>query len=420
MPLSDAQCRKAKAADKPIKLADDRGLYLYVAPSGLRSWRLKYRHAGKEKKLTFGAYPEVSLAEARERRDEARRIIRDGRDPGAERRARAEAEAPNPAHLFEAVARDWHARNRRLWSPRHAGDVLHSLERDAFPTLGHLPVRIITTPKVLEAVQAVEARPAIETARRARQRISAVFAYAIAQGLCDHDPAHVVKGALQPLRKGRQPAIVDLDEARVMLAKAEGEAAHPLTRLALRLLALTAVRPGELRGMRWDEIEGVDWATGAAVEPLWRIPAARMKGKLDRKEEVGGDHLVPLAPAAVDVLLTVRQLSGRGPLPFPNARRSHVPMSENALGYLLNRAGYHQRHVPHGFRALFSTVMNGRYRADGHVIELMLAHVPKDKVRAAYDRAAHMERRRELAEIWAGLILEGRPDAEVMLDGPRR
>ncbi|WCT75007.1 integrase arm-type DNA-binding domain-containing protein [Sphingomonas naphthae] len=420
--LSDTQCRRAKAIDKPVKLSDEKGLYLFVTPAGGRIWRLKYRFAGKEKKLVFGPYPEVSLAEARDLRDEARRLLRDHHDPAVTKKAALVTSRADNANTFELIATQWHALNKGMWATRHAEDVIHSLKRDVFPAIGALPIRDIKTPKVLELLRAIEARPAIETAKRVRQRISAVFVYAIGEGIADDDPAAVVKSALKPLHRGKQPAITDLVKARKVLADAEAEDAHPVTKLALRLLALTAVRPGELRGARWDEIEGIDWSDPAAqpVEPLWRIPAARMKGRLTRKEEVGGDHLVPLSRQAIDVLRTAYSLSGRGPLPFPNARHSHRPMSENAIGYLLNRAGYHHRHVPHGWRATFSTIMNERFKADHDIIELMLAHVAQNKVKAAYDRAAHLDRRRELAQLWADLIADGlRPAAEVII-GPRR
>ena len=209
------------------------------------------------------------------------------------------------------------------------------------------------------------------------------------------------------MAKGRQPAVTELAEARAVLARAEAQPAHPLTRLALRLLALTAVRPGEIRGAAWAEFEGLDGA-----EPLWRVPAERMKARRE--------HLVPLARQAVAALEAARPLSGRGPLVFPSARHAHRPMSENAIGYLLNRAGYHHRHVPHGWRATFATVMNERHRHDRQVIDLMLAHAPRDKTEGAYNRAAHLARRRELAQAWADLLLEGAPKAAELVGARRR
>jgi integrase len=407
MALTDVRIRAAKPAAKAYRLVDAGGLHLFVTPQGGKLWRLRYKAAGREKLLSFGPYPEVTLAAAREARDAAREELRNGQDPALAKRHRRAVAATDAANTFEAIAREWHAIQRPGWTPTHAADVLTSLERDVFPSLGALPVREITPPLVLPVLRAIEARPAVETARRVRQRMSAVFVYAIATGRGEADPAAIVRGAMAPLAKGRQPALTDLEEAREVLRRAEAVPAHPVTRLALRLLALTAARPGEVRGAAWSEFEGLD-----GPEPLWRVPAARMKMRRD--------HLVPLSRQAAEAVEAVRAFTGRGPLPFPNARHAHRPMSENAIGYLLNRAGYHQRHVPHGWRATFSTVMNERNPGDRHVIDLMLAHAPKDKVEGAYNRAAHLARRRELAQRWADLLMEGMPTAREISLGARR
>ena len=404
--LTDAAARAAKPKERAYKLTDGGGLHLFVTPAGGKLWRLRYGFGGKEKLLSFGPYPEVGLAQAREARGAAKALLRTGRDPMLEKKARRAA-AHDAAGTFEAIARDWHARQAPTWTERHAADVLESLERDVFPSLGALPIGNITPPMVLATLRPIEARPAAETARRVRQRMSAVFVYAIASGLGEADPAAIVKGAMAPVAKGRQPAITELPAAREVLARVEATPAHPVTKLANRLLALTVVRPGEIRSVRWCEFEDLD---GPA--PLWRVPAERMKA--------GREHLVPLAGHAVQVLRAAQGLTGRGPLVFPNARHAHRPMSENAIGYLLNRAGYHGRHVPHGWRATFSTVMNERHRADRQVIDLMLAHAPDDKTEAAYNRALHLERRRELAQIWADMLLDGAAPASVLVDGPRR
>jgi integrase len=213
--------------------------------------------------------------------------------------------------------------------------------------------------------------------------------------------------------KGRQPAITDLDAAREMLAKAEAEKAHPTTKLALRILALTVVRPGTLITTPWSEWTDME-------DGIWRIPAARMKLRLQHKDDDARDHWVPLSRQGLEAIESLRTLTGRGPIALPNTRHAHKPMSENAMGYLLNRAGYHHRHVPHGWRATFSSVMNERFPADKPIIDLMLAHVPKDKVEGAYNRALHLDRRRELAQAWADLILDGSRPAADLLIGPRK
>ena len=419
--LTDIEVRRAKADGRPLKLADSGGLFLHIATSGHKSWRFKYRFAGKEKLLTIGPYPAVSLADARDRRDEAKRELRSHRDPSIEKKKRAAIAHLAADNNFEKVARAWFETNKSRWSPVHAGDVIGSLERDVFPTLGALPVSEIDEPMVLNVLQAIERRPAIETAKRVRQRMSAVFVYAIAKGIGNGDPAAVVKGALKPLpRKRNQRALIRIDEARQTLIDAEAEKASPVTKLALRLLALTAVRPGVVRGAAWDEFEGLD-----GDHPLWRIPAQRMKLRLENKHDESFEHLVPLSRQAVEVVEAVRRLTGHCPLLFPNSRNAHKPMSENAIGYLLNRAGYHQRHVPHGWRSSFSTVMNELAEREGRpgdraVIDLMLAHVPENKVEGAYNRAAYMPRRREIAQAWADLLLEGMQPASALLEGARR
>ena len=421
MALTDIQARSAKPKEKPYKLSDSHGLYLYVGTSGLRSWRMKFRAGGKEKLLTFGPYPEVKLAEAREKRDAARALLRDGRDPSIERKVATAAGAIDAENTFKTVATAWHNLHKTKWTDTHADDVIGSLTRDIFPAIGSFPIRAITPVMVLDALRAVEQRPAIETARRLRQRMSGVFVYGIASGICDNDPAAIVRSALKPLpTKGRQPALEDLGEARAFLTAVERTTASPVTKLASRLLALTAVRPGVLRRAEWSEFEALD-----TDQPLWRIPAAKMKLTAARKADVREEFVVQLAPAAVEILTTVRNLTGRSKYAFPSSRSFHAPMSENAIGYFYNRAGFQGRHVPHGWRATFSTIMNERAEREGTasdraVIDLMLAHVPKNKTEGAYNRASFMPRRREIALLWADMLVQGGRSAADLLIGPRR
>lgn len=421
MALTDIQARSAKPKDKPYKLTDSHGLYLYVGTSGLRSWRMKYRSGGKEKLLTFGPYPEVKLVEAREKRDAARALLRDGLDPSVEKKVAAAAGAVDAENTFKTVTTAWHNLHKAKWTDTHANDVIDSLTRDIFPALGSLPIRSITPAMVLDALRAVEQRPAIETARRLRQRMSGVFVYGIASGICDNDPAAIVRSAMKPLpAKGRQPALTSIDDAHSLLAAAEAATASPVTKIASRLLALTTVRPGVLRQAEWTEFEDLD---GKA--PIWRIPAAKMKLTAARKADIREEFVVPLAPAAVEAIKAIKPLTGRSRYLFPSNRSFFNVMSENAIGYLYNRAGYQGRHVPHGWRATFSTIMNELAEreergSDRAVIDLMLAHVPKNKVEGAYNRANFMARRRELAELWAHLLLLGSQPAAQLLEGPRR
>jgi len=416
--LNDAKLRGAKPRDKAYKLTDSHRLYLLVKPNGGKLWRWNYSYDGKQKSMNFGVYPLVSLIDARAKRDEAHAVLSEGCDPSVAKKLKVEANLEAGRQTFEKIARKWHENAKSQWAKIHAADIIRSLERDIFPSIGDIPLVQLTPPLILAALREVEARGSIETAKRIRQRISAVFVYAIAEGITKDDPAEKLGGALKPLRKGRQPAITDLVPLRKMIIAAEEDFARPITRLALRFLALTAVRPSELRGARWDEFEDLN-----GKEPLWGIPPARMKGDLDRKEEVDGDHLVPLTPQAVAVLKALWPLTGDGPLLFPSNRHTHRPMSENAIGYLLNRAGYHGHHVPHGFRAAFSTIMNEWAEREGKdhdrkVIDLMLAHVPKEKVEGAYNRAAYMPRRRELARVWADMLSEGLPDPDTLIALP--
>lgn len=431
--LTDKEVKNAAPRDKAYKMADSGGLYLYVATTGLKSWRMKFRMHGKEKLLTFGPYPEVKLTEARDKRDAARRKIREHVDPsGARKRAQEEKEQQKAEEAklvtFEAAARRWHELQTPRWAPIHANDVITSLERDVFPSLGKRPLAAIDAPAVLKTLREVEGRGSIETAKRLRQRISSVYAYAISEGIVGADPAAVVGKALKPLpKKGKQPAITEPDAAREVLLAAEASGASPVTKLASRLLALTQARPGMVRSAEWTEFEGIDW-TGdqfGPFLPVWRIPAQRMKLVMDLKEEEGFEHVVPLCWQAVDALRAVHRLTGRNRLVFPGQRHSHRPLSENAIGYLYNRVGFFGRHVPHGWRSSFSTTMNAialkRGRdGDPAVVELMLAHVPENKVKAAYDRAGHMERRRELGQEWADLLMKGMRPADDLLEGPRR
>lgn len=411
--LTDAKLRVAKGQAKAYKLSDGQQLYLHVTPAGGRHWRMNYQlrggNGGKglQKTLTIGSYPAISLKDARAARDRAKEMLAKGLEPKpVDLFSRAEPEA-DTRPTFEEVGRAWHRLQAKQWSKVHAGDVLASLEADVFPGIGAIPIADIKAPAVWSLLQCIVDRGAVETAHRTRQRMSAIFVYGIAVlGLVDSDPAASLGIALpKKPRAKKQPAITALGGVRQMLIDCEAERCRASTKFALRLLALTAVRPGELHGARWSEFEGLDGA-----EPLWRIPAARMKGDRERKAEVEGDHLVPLSPHAVAVLRAQFRLTGEVDLVFTSDRHIHRPMSANTLRALLIRAGYYQRHVPHGFRAAFSTILNERAKAenrygDREVIDLMLAHVPANKVEGAYNRAAYMDRRRELACEWGDMLV---------------
>jgi integrase len=416
--LSDTKVRGAKGTGKAYKLSDGEQLYLHVSAVGGRVWRMNYQFGrnaqGKpaQKTLTIGPYPAISLKDARDARDLAKSMLAKGIEPRpGDLFERGAGHDTRPT--FKGVAMAWHKLQMRRWSKVHAKDVLDCLEKLVFPAIGDLAIEDIQSPEVLRLLQKIVEGGAIETAHRTRQRISAIFVYGIATNQTVRDPAASLAIALPRKPKAKpQPAITDLPALRQMLVDCEAERCRAHTKLALRLLALTAVRPNEIHGARWDEFEDLD-----GEEPLWRIPAHRMKGDVDRKAEEDGDHLVPLAPQAVAVLKAMMPLTGDLELIFPSDRHVHRPMSENTLRALLIRARYYQRHVPHGFRSAFSTIMNEKveraWREAGHataspdraIIDLMLAHVPANRVEGAYNRAAYMPRRRELAQEWADILL---------------
>lgn len=270
--LTDTAIRKAKAADKGYKLTDDGGLHLFVSPAGGKSWRYRYEFAGKEKLLTLGQYPVMGLADARAARDEAHNLVKAGRDPAVAKRHQQIVAAVQSGETFEVLGRDWHKVNLPRWSAIHGGDILESLERDVFPIIGALPIREVSVPLVLAVVRAVEARGSMETARRIRQRMEAVFDFAIAEGKAVDNPAMIVTGAMAPMQRGRHPAITELTAAREILQRVEAQSGHPLTKLAHRLLALTAVRPGIVINLPWAELP--------RGETVWTVPAARMPSSL--------------------------------------------------------------------------------------------------------------------------------------------
>lgn len=433
--LTEKAVLAAAPRDKAYKVPDAGGLFLYVTPSGTRVWRYKFRKGGKEKLLVIGRHPDVSLKAARLARDEAKRALAQGRDPTLEARRVKLVGQGRAEETFEKWAREWHAQQEPRWKSVHAADVMESMERDLFPVLGAYPVTDIDEPLLLSALRKVEARGAIETARRLRQRAERVFKYARAAGAGNANPAVDVREAMAALpKKRRWPAVTDLERLRRLVRDVDAAGASPVTRLASRFLGLTAQRPGMVIRMPWSEVEGVDWDRPDAHCPaaVWHVPSERMKLEFDLRDDDEWDHYVPLPPDAVAVLRAVRTLTGGGPLVFPSARDVHDPMSANAIGYLYNRIGYKGVHVPHGWRSAFSTVMNGlveraqpgadRLLIDRLIIDLMLAHVPKgmSETEFRYNRNRYPERRRELADWWADLLMRDLPPAASLLEGRRR
>lgn len=388
MALSPTAVRNAKPGGKS-RLFDAHGLYLQVAPSGGRLWRLKYRFEGKEKLLALGAYPDVSLAAARVRCADARKLLAGGTDPGAQRKADKREAAMADAGTFAAVAREWTGKQHR-WTKEHADAVRRRLEVDLFPDLGALPINTITPPVLLACIRKVEHRGAHYLAHRVLALAGQVFRYAVASGRCERDPTGDLRGALPPA-KGRNQAAIRPDELPDLLRAIDGyeNIGDRQTSLALRLLCLTFVRTGELINATWDEFRDLN---GEA--PTWEIPAARMKMRQA--------HVVPLAPQAVALLAELRTIGGDSRYILPG-RNPDKPISNNTLLFALYRLGYKGRMTGHGFRAVASTALNeAGYRPD--VIEAQLAHQDADAVRRAYNRAAYLPERRAMMHQWASMV----------------
>jgi integrase len=417
--LTNAAVKAAQPGARPYKLFDAGGLHLLVRSSGSKTFRMKFRRKGKEQLLTFGQWPELGLTEARARRDQIRDQLRRGVDIKANSlRSRI---ANDQIHTFEQLARAWHERRQPRWSAEHAADVIASLERDVFPAIGGADPRAIAAQDVLAILTQIESRGCIETARRLRERISGVFRFGIPLQICNSDPAALISDELSPRPvQVPQPALTDLTEVVKLIHRVDALDAPIVTKLASRILALTAVRLGALRGARWDELEGIpghgapnrgenaspqcNYASDGSNLALWRIPPARMKLTKVRKGDPAAEHVIPLSRQAVVALQELHKLTGGGELLFPGRRRGR-PIGEGAIGDLYELAGYAGRHVPHGWRASFSTILNERCPADRGLIDQALAHVAhKGRVEAAYNRSQQLERMADLFQRWADLL----------------
>ncbi len=386
--LSDAKARNAKPKAKPYKLADGEGLFLLVLPSGGKYWRLKYFFAGKEKLLALGVYPEISLADARERRAQARKVLAAGNDPGEAKKEAKRLTNLSNANTFEVVARDWFEKRQHEWAASSTRTKRIYLEKYILPKIGQRPIADISARELLDFVRVIEERGTLDTARRVMQMCGQIFMYAIATGTVERNPVPDLRGALKtPVVKHH--SFLQANELPQFLKCVEGYDGSVQTKLALRLLLLTFVRTNELRGAQWSE---VDWNKSE-----WRVPAERMKMK-----EL---HIVPLSTQAVAVLRELEKLSGRVQFVFPNQHNPATFMSENTMLYALYRMGYHSRATGHGFRSTASTILNEHeFRAD--VIERQLAHGERDRVRAAYNHAQYLSERRKMMQWWADYLDE--------------
>lgn len=401
MPLTEVFIRAQKPAEKAIKHFDGGGLFLEVTPKGGRYWRLKYRFGGKEKLLALGVYPEVSLKDARAKRDDAKRQIATGIDPGDVKKAQKTSLLEGGDNSFEAIAREWFSRNEDGWAVTHSSKILQRLEKDVFPQIGAKPIGLIAAPMILAVARKIEARGAKDTAHRAIQNIGQVMRYAVATGRAERDPTGDLRGALPPVRHKHFAALVDPKLVGELLRAFDAFEGTVVVKAALQLAPLVFVRPGELRKAKWAD---VDLDAGA-----WAFNASKA-----RKGETI-EHLVPLSTQAVEVLTELRQHTGNRECVFPG-RDPRKPMSEAAVNAALRRLGYDTKTeiTGHGFRAMARTILAEQLGEDPHVIEQQLAHRVPDALGRAYNRTKYVEQRRAMMQRWSNYLDTLKAGAEVI------
>lgn len=381
--LTEAAVKAAKPREKPYKLFDERGLYLLVTPERSRLWRFKYKFERREKLLALGTYPDVGLKDARKRRDDARRVIADGVDPSAQRRAAKAAQGDT----FKAIAQEWLGKQKTLKDVTIKRDQ-DRLDSFVYPYLGERPIGNITAPDLLAVLRRIESKGIHETAHRTRALCGRIFRYAVATGRAERDVSADLRGALTTVVTEHHSAIIDPQRVGELLRAIDGYTGQPETAAALRLAPLVFLRPGELRAAQWTEIdlEGAEW----------RVPGERMK--------MGEAHVVPLATQAVKILREIQPLTGAGKFVFPGLRSPSRPISENTINGALRRLGYSKdEQTGHGFRTIASTLLNEQgWNPD--LIELQLAHAERNQVRAAYNKAQRLPERRKMMQAWADYL----------------
>lgn len=394
MPLTNTQIKNLKPAEKPKKIYDGSGLYLEVTPAGGKLFKYKYRFNGKEKTLSLGKYPDVSLSDARDKHQEARKQLAAGFDPSGVK----QAEKYKQSSMFGDVALEWWESQKEKWTPAHAQSIWRRLETNALPWLKNKSITEITTAELLRVLRQVESRNALDTTKRIANYFSNIFIYAVACGYCENNPAAGLTKALKIAPKKSYPAITEPDQIGELLRAIDSFQGSFTVKQALRLAPLVFVRPGELRRAEWEEID-LDAA-------LWTIPAEKMKMKRN--------HLVPLSKQAVEILQEIEPLTGAGKYVFPSIRTKARPMSENTLNVVLRRLGYSKDEmVTHGFRTMASTRLH-EMGWKSEVVEFQLAHADKNKVRGTYNRAEYLEERKRMMQAWADYLDSLKSGAEVI------
>jgi integrase len=401
--LTATAVKNAKPAHKPKKLFDERGLYLLVNPNGSRWWRFKYRFNGKEKLLSLGVYPDVSLSEAREQRDQARKQVAAGIDPGADRKARKASGREREANSFKAVAEEWFEKFGATWADSYREKVKSRFRRDIYPGIGSRPIADLKPTELLQVIRRIEARGRLETARRALSECSQVFRYAVSTGRVESDPTRDLKGSFAVPTVRHMPAITDPRKVGALMRAIEAYEGQPASKAALRLAPLVFVRPGELRKAEWAEFD-LEQAT-------WTIPAARMKTRRKNLQ----DHVVPLSKQVVAILRELHGFTGHSRFVFPGARTNGRPMSENTLNASLRRMGYSKDEMTgHGFRAMARTILDEQLGFRPDIVEHQLAHAVRDPHGRAYNRTAHLPERRKMMQAWADYLDAAARDGNVV------
>jgi integrase len=388
MALTDIETRRAKRKQKAYRMSDSGGMYLWVTPAGGKLWRWSYAYGGKEKLMSFGKYPDVSLAMARERHGEARKLLATGIDPMAQRKAEKTAEQVANANSFASIAAQWLEHWRHGKSPRHVDSTRRRLAANILPSLGTRPIAEIEAPDLVAMVKAIEERGARDIAKRALETTGQIFRFGIASGYVKRNPASEIRPSdiLKATRK-KNYSRIDVKQLPHLLKQIEVYPGTHVTRLAMKLMALTFVRTSELIGARWDEFD--------LKAARWDIPAERMKMRTP--------HVVPLATQALEILETLRELTGNTQWLFAGDRDPKRPMSNNTILKGLERMGYKGKMTGHGFRGLASTILHERGYAHEH-IELQLAHAPRNAVSAAYNHALHLKARSKMMQEWADFL----------------
>lgn len=388
IPLTEIKIKNAKSKAQAYKLFDGDGLFLLITPSGGKLWRLKYRFNDKEKTLTLGQYPAISLLNARCKRDDARRLLANNVDPDAVRKAQKQAQVEE-TETFEIISREWLERFKSKWQEEYADKIMHRLELNIFPWIGSRPIKDIKAPELLSVLRRIESRDALELAHRTRNICGQVFRYAVATGRADRNPAEDLKGALSPVKTIHRAAITEPKEAANLLRAIDNYQGTFVVQCALKLAPLFFVRPGELRHAEWSEIN--------FENAEWNIPASKMKMK--------EAHLVPLSRQAIEILKKLHTLTGSGRYLFPSERTPQRPMSENAILVALRIMGYPKEEMSgHGFRAMARTILDEVLHVRPDFIEHQLAHAVRDPNGRAYNRTSHLAERKKMMQTWADYL----------------